>query len=157
MSKEAKIDWKKLFAGNDRKRHTLFRRMQKYSKEIEALEKKLDFAYEDRIYRFYHYSFKVYWLQECTLEIVRLLKKINPHKDKHFCKFYTEILKDGSNKVFKISHNDKWTYHTRPITEAFLHSKYFLDMLGRTIKIKKEQTGMVTSAWAALLELYDIR
>ena len=36
-------------------------------------------GFEDPVYRFYHQSFKVYWLQECTREIVKHLQALAPH------------------------------------------------------------------------------
>ena len=155
--KEKKVDWLKFFAGSDKKRTNLFKNIMKCAKEVEILNKKVDYAYEDRIYRFYHHSFKIYWVQEYTEDILKLLKKINPHKDKHFCTFFTEIIKDGTGKEWKIEHNSEWGKNTRPIVEAFLHCKYFLDMITKTITIEKEQKGMITSSWAAILELYDLR
>jgi len=157
MSVIVKVDYDKEYAAIKRKRSALFRKINKCSKEIEGLGKRIDYAYEDRIYRFYHYSFKIYWLQEYTEEILKIIQKINPNKDKHLCDFYTEILKDGTGKEFQKKHNNRWTFHTRPIAEAFFHSKYFLDMLLKIISLKKEQKEVISSGWAALLELYDIR
>lgn len=47
--------------------------------------------------------------------------------------------------------------HTRPIVEAFLHAKYFLEMM---IKYAREMDAapiMLPTGWAAILELYNQR
>ena len=152
-----KVDWDKIFAESDKKRDKLFKNLMKYSKEVEDLRERIEHPYEDRIYRFYHHSSKVYWVQDYTINIIKLLKKINPHKDKHFCTFFTEIIMDGTGREWKVEHNSEWGKNTRPIVEAFLHCKYFLDMISKTIKIEKGHTGFISSGWAAVLELYDLR
>jgi len=53
---------------------------------------------------------------------------VRPKKKKSFCIEYEEILKEGIGKKFEMSHNQRWTQETRPIIEAFLHTKYFLEM-----------------------------
>jgi len=64
--------------------------------------------YEDRVYRFYHCSFKVYWLQ------------LNDH--------YRQIISEGTGKTWTADHNERWLKETRPIVEAFFHARYMLEM-----------------------------
>lgn len=116
---------------------------------------------EDMMYRFYHYSFKVYRLQETTTKIVEILATLDPKEDKKLCSFFAEIVM-ASMKVgpFNIKHNKEWTKHTRPIVEAFLHAKYFLAMAvkyGNMFKNRKTPPTSLPSGWASLLILYGIR
>jgi len=115
--------------------------------------------YEEKMYRFYHQSFKVYGLQQITERGVELLKQCDPKKKKSFCTEYKEILKEGTGKKFEMSHNQMWTQETRPILEAFLHTKYFLEMglkYGLELKLGSSP-NVIPFGWAALLELYNIR
>ena len=130
----------------------------------ELLEKVSGLSYEDRMYRFYHGSFKVYWLQEVTEEMVSMFRKLSPHVDegdehKHnpFCSDFNEIYNEGTGWEHKIQHNEKWMMITRPIVEAFLHCKYFIEMAVKYGKELEEAPNMLPSGWASLLELYKIR
>lgn len=113
--------------------------------------------YEDPIYRFYHQSFKVYYLQDETQKIVEALKSIAP-EGTTFCKEFEEIyLAGASGKKFEMEHNKNWTAHTRVLVEAFFHAKFFLEM---AVKYGKELDSAPTtlpSGWAALLCLYNLR
>jgi hypothetical protein len=124
------------------------------------------FGCEDRIYRFYHYSFKVYWMQDWTREIVDILRKMSPHNEKEliregkfspFCPLFDEIMNEGTGWEFSRDHNKKWSLVTRPIIEAFFHAKYFLEMSIKYGKELEEAPQCMPSGWAALTELYNIR
>ncbi|HXD33866.1 MAG TPA: hypothetical protein VN643_22295 [Pyrinomonadaceae bacterium] len=63
----------------------------------------------------------------------------------------------GTGSTWEGGHNLNWLHHTRPIVEAFLHSKYFLDMM---LKYGTELASAPTQlpiGWAAVLELYRRR
>ena len=114
-------------------------------------------VYEDLVYRFYHQSFKVYWLQDQTKRIVEALKGIAP-SGTSLSPMFEEIYQAGaSGKQFELNHNQQWTVNTRVFLEAFFHAKYFLEM---TVKYGKELQSaptMLPSGWAALLCLYNLR
>ena len=113
--------------------------------------------YEDKVYRFYHQSFKVYYLQDETKRIVEVLRSIAPKKTT-FCPEFEEIIEQGANgKEFKMEQNRQWTAHTRPFLEAFFHAKFFLEMAVKYGKELKEAPQVLPSGWAALLCLYGIR
>lgn len=72
-----------------------------------------DSIYEDRIYRFYHQSFKVYDIQYVTQLIVKALKTI-AQEGQAFSPMFEEIINaGGKGKKFKSGHNKKWTQNTR--------------------------------------------
>jgi len=110
--------------------------------------------YEDPIYRFYHHSFKVFWMQDTTIRIVKILIKISPNKEMN--KMFLKIIKKGTGKRFTRKTNENWDRETRSILEAFFHAKFFLEMCVKYSKTKKSQT-LLESGYAALLYLYNIR
>ena len=112
---------------------------------------------EDRVYRFYHHSFKVYNLLENTEIIVAHLKSLDPKENPQFCALFEQIFFDGTGKQFEDMDNYRWAYETRPIVEAFMHAHYFLEMAVKYGKEYESLEQFVDSGWAALLELYMIR
>lgn len=137
-------------------------------------------AYEDKVYRFYHQSFKVFGLQKHTLAIVEALKGLTPAPDpgrkrSKFWYYYKEdrppeppplhpwflkIVQDGTGKEFGMEDNQRWLEATRPILEAFFHARYFLEVAvkyGREFKDVEFPPNWMPSGWAALLYLYDLR
>jgi hypothetical protein len=154
-------------------------------KSLPALKKLLKtvsghWSYEDGIYRFYHQSFKVFFLQETTLEIVEALKNLipapDPKRDRPRWYYYQKrekvseppllhpwfmkIVSDGTGKTFDLKDNDRWLEATRPIVEAFTHAKFFLEMAvqyGMEFDKDERPPCMLPSGWAAFLYLYDLR
>ena len=114
-------------------------------------------GYEDPIYRFYYQSFKVYWVQSGTKEIVEELRKLAPI-GQILCKEFEEIIRAGAgNIIFKMEHNKNWMEHTRVFVEAFSHAKYFLEMAVKYGKELGKAPDLLPSGWAALLCLYNLR
>ncbi len=135
----------------------------KYNKdEIHKLyEANCGHVYEDRIYRFYHYSFKVFYLQDSIDDIVAFLEKINPRPidyEPRLNKWFLDIIEDAKKEGgFKMSYNDNFPSHARPIVEAYFHCKYFVDMLESVATKDESPDGMISSSFAAILELYNLR
>jgi hypothetical protein len=114
-------------------------------------------VYEDRVYRFYHQSFKVYDLQDETKRIVELLWSLAPQGASQNPMF-DEICQAGaSGKRFEMEHNEDWTRHTRPFVEAFFHAKFFLEMAVKYGQKLEAAPETLPSGWAALLYFYNIR
>jgi len=97
--------------------------------ELEALLEKATRQYEDGVYRFWHWSFKVYRLQDVTARIAAMLRVLSSDGTVH--PWFEQIIDEGTGRKFERSHNDRWLHETRPIVEAFLHAKYFLEMVCR--------------------------
>ena len=110
-------------------------------------------GYEDPIYRFYHQSFKVYYLQEQTERIVALLRELLP--DSELNAWFLEIVSQGTGKTFSPEHNRDWPLHTRAILEAFFHARFFLEMAIRYAELPAPPNPL-PSGWAALLCLYRL-
>lgn len=129
-------------------------------KELPSLEELLrsvnsEWAYEDRIYRFYHQSFKVFDLQGLTKNIVEALRSLAPHLPLN--PWFMEIVSEGTGKEFAVEMNQQWNEATRPIMEAFFHARYFLEMACKYGKELTEPPQPMPSGWAALMELYGLR
>jgi len=116
-----------------------------------------EWIYEDLIYRLYHQSFKVFRLQEQTEKIVDLLTRIKPSASSLLNKSFLTIIASGTGKTFSLSDNKNWLEITRPIVEAYLHAKFFLEMACKYGHELSEQPQILPSGWAALLYLYNLR
>ncbi len=112
-------------------------------------------AYEDGVYRFYHFSFKVFYLQQKTVEIVTALAALAP-EGRQFGALFEEIVSTGMGRRFTDETNTHWTEETSPIVQAFLHARYFLEMAIKYAELPEPPQPM-PSGYAALLCLYDLR
>ena len=126
-----------------------------------ALKKRLDelngmWTYEDLIYRFYHQSYKVYYIQSVTSNLFNDLKKLAP-KGCKFNNWFEQIIQEGTGKKFNTKHNDTWLKKTRPMLEAFFHAKYFLEMAVKYGEELKKAPETLPSGWAGFLYLYNLR
>jgi hypothetical protein len=125
----------------------------------EALKALLDassdhWGFEDPVYRFYHQSFKVFWLQRQTETIVQRLSSLLPDCPLH--PWFLEIVRQGTGKEFATSDNDRWTLVSRPIVVAFFHARFFLEMAVRYGTLATPPSPL-PSGYAALLYLYQLR
>lgn len=112
-------------------------------------------GYEDPIYRFYHQSFKVYYVQAKTQKIVSELKALAPHLKMN--EDFMQVVSEGTGKDFHESHNKDWLRHTRPMVEAFLHAKHLLEMVCKYAEELDESPQIMPSGWATVLYLYNLR
>jgi len=135
----------------------LFYNLKKQLPNLEILFKKCSdqWGYEDPVYRFYHQSFKVYWLQDTTKEIVETLQALLPNLALN--PKFLSIVNEGLGKKFKPEDNARWLENTRPILEAFFHARYFLEMAVKYGNELKYPPNMLPSGWASFLYLYNLR
>ena len=117
----------------------------------------MKYDYEDRIYRFYYQSFKVYDLQSFTTQALDIFQQIAQVIDGHLHTWFTDIVAQGTGVHFAMEHNTDWLKHTRPIVEAFLHAKYFVEMMVKYGHTMDVVGASLPSGWAALLVLYNQR
>ena len=92
--------------------------------KLPALEELLErcssrWDYEDPVYRFYHQSYKVYYLQGSTMEIIKNLQELAPNRPLN--EWFLRIVQEETGKKFKKKDNKNWLPITRPIAEAFFH------------------------------------
>lgn len=121
----------------------------------ELLKISQEHGYEDRVYRFYHQSLKVFDLQTLTEDIVVQLKGLAPGVPLNTS--FTKIIAEGTGKTFKLEDNENWIAVTRPILEAFFHARYFLEMAVKYGKELERPPCCMPSGWAAFLYLYNLR
>ncbi len=123
--------------------------------DLEQLALLFSGDYEDGIYRLYHHSFKVYNLQGLTLRAVDLFDSVGQAINAPLCDWYKQIVAEGTGKEWRAEHNREWLFHTRPIVEAFLHTKYFLDMMVKYSRELDSPSTILPFGWGAILELYN--
>jgi plasmid stabilization system protein ParE len=128
--------------------------------DVEKLTALLDRArshweYEDPIYRFYHGSFKVYFVQALTTEIVSALSALLPRRDLN--DHFLAIVREGTGKTFSTEVNARWDTATRPLLEAYFHARFFLEMVVKYGQELDEPPTPLPSGWAAVLYLYNLR
>jgi hypothetical protein len=73
--------------------------------ELELLLVLFQSLYEDGIYRFYHHSFKVYQLQDCTWRGVEIFKNIGQSTGSVLCEWFEQIIAAGTAATWDPSHN----------------------------------------------------
>jgi hypothetical protein len=147
------------FAEKHRKQDVLLTSIKAAQTELEALFKAMQHDYEDGVYRFYHHSFKVYRLQQNTRRAVALFRKIGDPLGNwnSLSDLFEGIARDGTERRFRMHHNRDWPHHTRPIVEAFLHTRYFLDMMLQSARELETAPQILPSGWASVLYLYEMR
>lgn len=135
----------------------LFRHVKAALPELEALlaECSGHWGYEDMVYRFYHGSFKVYWVQESTRKIVAALQSLAPGHSLN--PWFIGMVEEGTGRAWTAGDNARWLEVTRPMLEAFFHARFLLEMAVRYGRKLEAPPMELPSGWAALLELYALR
>lgn len=112
--------------------------------------------HDDNVYRFWHQSFKVYHLQEMTLEIKTALETVLPERSLN--EWFLQIVNEGTGHEWERAHNDAWLEIPRKIVEAYFHSRYFLRCAVKVAEAEHQELPLpMPSYLAALLELYRLR
>ena len=150
-------NWDEYRAYTDDLHIKLLKRIKSHVPEMKERREKIDnWDSEDLIYRFYHRSFKVYYLQGHTLNIMKIINDI-AGDEFDIDPMFKHIVENGVGIEFDMEHNKDWQGWTRPIVEAYFHARYFLDMM---IKYGEELEGdvrMLPSGWAAILSIFCLR
>jgi hypothetical protein len=158
-SADVRAEWAARQARDDALRRALGANMIAHIDELEALLEEVNnkWVYEDLVYRFYHQSFKVYWLGGYTRKISEMLAGLAP-EGVEMCEFFCQIVAAGTEKEFEREDNNHWVESVGPVVTAFFHARYMLEMV---IKYADELVefgnGFLSSGLAALLELYNLR
>jgi hypothetical protein len=135
--------------------------LQNIKAKLPELEKLLADATDhwaeiDCIYRFYHQSFKVYYIQNYTIKITEALKALSP-EGATLNNDFKIIYEQGTGKTFKMEYNKDWHKHTLPLTTAYFHAKYFLEMAIKCAKEMEHDEQCMPSGYASLLYFYNLR
>lgn len=111
----------------------------------------------DGVYRFYHQSMKVFWLQGLVRHAERLYADLAP-PGMELNGWFRDICSDACNHEFEMRRsNPNWLAETRPILEAFWHCSYFARMLAKYGRELDEAPQLLDYGWAAVLSLYGVR
>ena len=125
--------------------------------QLEGLLEAMNRDYEDGLYRFYHQSLKVYSLQAHTTRAAGLIRAIAGEAGRQVDPWFEAIVAEGSGIEFDASHNAEWPRHTRPQVEAFLHARYFVEMMVKYGRELDAEPTLLPSGWAAVLSLFSVR
>lgn len=147
---------------------TLLKNLKENLPALKELKEKVEqeYAYIDAVYRYYHFSFKVYYIQDYTFQIVEALMKCAPKEEPNEAyepweikmnQDFQTIYNEGTGKKHNSNHNKDWDKHTRPMLEAFFHAKYFLDMAVKYAEAIDEAPMSLPYGWAGLLYFYNLR
>lgn len=112
---------------------------------------------EDPFYRAYYGSFRVYRIQQSTQDIADALRALSPLQDKKLSELFEEVCRRGTAKQWKPEHNSRWFEETFPMINAFMHSRYFLELAVKYGNELEKAPAIMPSGWAALVCLYRIR
>ena len=126
--------------------------------ELEKLLEKItgDWFYADHLYRQFHHSYKTYYAQDTTIQIITILKKLAP-KGVTFNEEFEQIFKEGTGKRFNMNHNKNWFKHTRPLLEAFFYAKALLEMCVKYGKELEKAPECLPNGWAFILYYFNLR
>jgi hypothetical protein len=122
-----------------------------------------DLAEEDAVYRYYHHSLKIYWIQEHTNSIVAFFEELARQlgkelgRDTNLNEKFISIVRSGTGHEFEFSHNSAWDMHTLPQLQAFWHTKYMLEMMIKYGKTLESAPQVLPFGWASVLYLYNLR
>ena len=133
----------------------LLQRIKAALPQLKALYEDLDHEYEDRVYRYYHGSDKVYVLQAGTQKIVQALQSLSPSRPLN--EAFGRILKEGTGQSSGGAAGAERTAQERRILEAFFHARYFLEMTIRYGKRLDVAPSWLPSGWASVLYLFNLR
>ncbi len=153
----------------------------------QTLNSLLDFVNEnfngpDGVYRYYHGSFKVLYLQGITIKMVEALASLAPDYESPYTppdqetdrvarwsrdpllaeicpefkltSQFMSVIKAGTGKVFDHSMNAAWEQETLPVVHAFLHARFMLEV---AVSCEPWDGGLLPSGIALILSLYDMR
>ena len=125
--------------------------------ELESLCDVFKELEEDYVYRFYHQSFKVFGATAQIKQAKELFERLAPDSFP-LNDWFREIADEALSKEFDFAKtNQIWLTETRPILEAFWHSKYFLEQMLIAAEELEKSPQILPSGWAAVLYLYNLR
>lgn len=136
----------------------LLQNMRQHAPELRRVLEDVnsEWCYEDPLDCYSHQSFKVFDLQNATQEMADALAAIAP-EGRPFCRFFEEILQQGTVREFSPADNRHCLERAAPIAQAFFHARYFVEMAVKYGAALADPPQPMPSGWAALLCLYGLR
>jgi len=155
-------EYQHLFQEEHRKRklqRALIAKLQETKEQAYSLQQEAenDRYIDDRFYRFYRNSTKVYDIQILTTHIVDYMQSlIDDFQLTNFHPHFVTIIQEGTGHV-PASQEDVYIQDTRAILEAFFHAKSALGSLIRYgIELPSEKRERATG-WFSILTIYQLR
>ena len=124
--------------------------------ELEVLARDLEEAEEDGVYRFYHGSNKVFFLQSPVKAAFSLIKEIGGEDDPPNFE-YARIVEAGTAHQFSETTNGNWEAGITPILDAFWHTKYFINMMVKYANELEAVESPLQPGMATVLYLFELR
>ncbi len=113
-------------------------------------------GYEEIMYCYFYGSQKVFQANRFTASGYELLKELDPKEKKSLNDRYTILIKHALSQSFTPKTNEDWMGSTLFVVDAYLQTKYFLEMASRYHDVKLNILGR-PYGWAALAVLYRFR
>lgn len=110
---------------------------------------------EDGVYRYYHGSFKVFRVQDLTVQIVAALKALQPESTLN--PRFLNIINAGTGKLFTLAANKKWDEETLPMLTAFFHARFILETVIKYAQELNVPPDILPTGWGAVLYTYQLR
>lgn len=127
-------------------------RLEEILKEMES-----HWGGEDMLYRFYHGSLKMYYGQNFTEKAASELKSIAKKLGVELNETYLKITEEGTGIKFNYNYNKNWLQHSRPVMEAFFHSKEILIQALAYAKKLETAPNLLPSGWGTVLYIFNLR
>ena len=121
--------------------------------QLEQLLEDMNELQETLICRCYQGSFKAYGFQEKTLEAVSLFRKIGEHEGLKLHAYFEEVVGAGTGQQ---NQNQEWSVGQRPILEAFMHTRLFVEIMVKYAKRIQLMPSFVPYGWLSVVELYGL-
>jgi len=109
----------------------------------------------DRIYRFWHQSFKVFRLQYHTEQIADVLRRAGGNRPLN--PWFEHLVAAGTGHVFHPEDNGRWYDTASGVVHSFLHVRHLLDVTVEAATTIEGPTPVLPSGWATVLSLYQLR
>lgn len=113
-------------------------------------------GYENLVYRFYHHSFKAFYMQEETAKVAAVLRSVAP-ESRPLCWMFAELLAAGTGRTFGAESNARWMHEVGPIAAAYLHAHFLLEMAVKVANDPNPDCGVIGYPWATMLALFELR
>lgn len=135
----------------------LLEKIKEHNAEIDSLYALFQRLEPEIVYRFYHQSFKVYTATSLIKQARELFERLSPDAQP-LNSWYLHIADTAISKKFdSAKSNQIWLEETRPIVEAFWHSKHFLQHMIESADELETAPQLLPYGWAGVLYLYDLR
>lgn len=119
-----------------------------------GMRDRVHWFYEDMLYRFWHRSVKVLYLQKETQEMADALQDLMPKREMD--PMFLQILKGGTERK-ELTYEESFESQARPICEAYFHTRYILEMAVKYARLLDAPPASRPSGWAAVLEVFCLR